>query len=75
MLNKSKGRILRVSAALHVLFNMHPKDQSTDESEENSIAYKAIFTAINFVEVCCQQTAYMAGQNDIWKYIQLLKAS
>ena len=67
MLSKSKGQILIVSAALHILLNIHSKDESTDESEEISITYEAMVAAINFVDVCCQQTAYMAGRSDIRK--------
>ena len=67
MLSKSKVQTLIVSAALHILFNIHPNDESTNESEENSIAYEATVAAINFVDVCCQQTAYMAGRSDIRK--------
>lgn len=57
MLSKSTGQILRVSVALHVLFHMENEDPLPD-----TVSQAAIEAAINFVEVCCQQTAYIAGQ-------------
>jgi len=39
------------------------------------ITEEAIAAAINFVELCNQQTAFMAGQEDIQEEIQIAKAS
>ena len=70
MLSKSKGQILRVATALHVLFHVGSSDPLKNELTENVIA-----AAINFVGLCCQQTAYMAGRGDIKQEIQIIKAS
>ena len=84
MLSKSKGQILRVATALHVLFNISTDDEDgsivTEEDDTNDIMVpvviteRAILAAINFVELCCQQTAYMAGRGDIEEDIQLIKS-
>jgi len=73
MLSKSKGQILRVAAALHILFTMCVDESHTEDCTE--ISNEAIVAAINFVDVCCQQTAYMAGRNDLRQDIELIKAS
>lgn len=39
------------------------------------ISEKAVSAAINFVQLCCQQTAYMAGRGDITEEVQTIKAS
>lgn len=74
MLSKSKGQILRVAAAFHVLFQLHDADSEHVEpiEEENStsdiddtISDKEIAAAIGFVNLCCQQTAYVAGRGKI----------
>ena len=63
MLSKSKGQILRVATALHVLFNISTDDEDgsivTEEDDTNDmvpvvITERAILAAINFVELCCQ---------------------
>ena len=53
------GQILRVSAAMHILFNV-----GSDDISEN-ITQKAINAAIDFVEVCCQHTAFITGRGNI----------
>ena len=60
MLSKSLGQILRVSAALHILFNIESEDDIPD-----IISNSAIEAAINFVETCCQHTAYICGHGVI----------
>lgn len=88
MLSKSKGQVLRVSAALHVLFQVTQKEESTSEeessavqdgedfsSDDNCISEKAIAAAINFVTVCCQQTAFIAGRGNIEEEIEIIQAS
>ena len=70
MLSKSKGQILRVAASLHVLFMLDNGDKlNTEVSDE------AISASINFVALCCQQTAYMAGRGNIEEEIDIIKAS
>lgn len=39
------------------------------------ISEKAVSAAINFVQLCCQLTAYMAGRGDITEEVQTIKAS
>ena len=50
MLSKSSGQILRVSAAIHVLFRLE-----NDELLPNIIAPSAIEAAIDFVEQVSQR--------------------
>ena len=53
------GQILRVSAAMHVLFSVE-----SDNIPEN-ITQMAMDAAIDFVEVCCQHTAFITGRGNI----------
>ena len=66
MISKSQGQILRVSASMHTLFSL--------ECEElcSTITTDAIDAAIHFVEVCCQQTAYIAGRGELDKELNLI---
>lgn len=65
MLSKSKGRILRIAGTLHVLFNMNePLTIPTVISEP------AIKAAINLVDVCLQDAAFLAGRGDIGETIE-----
>ena len=74
MLSKSKGQVLRVASALHFLFNMNtPGSHQQEISDE--ISEDAILASINFVALCCQQTAFMAGRGNITEEIQLIKES
>lgn len=59
MLSKAMGQILRVSADMHILFNAE-----SDDIPEN-ISQMAIDAAIDFVEVCCQHTAFITGRGNI----------
>lgn len=56
MLSKSKGQILRVSAVLHVLFHI-----DTPHNIPETISEDAVKAADNFVDLCLQQAAYLAG--------------
>ena len=69
MLSKSKGQILRVAASLHVLFALGYSEDTCMISEN------AIAASIKFVELCCQQTAYMAGRGNMKEEIEIVKAS
>jgi len=69
LLSKSIGQTLRVAASVHVLFGMED-----EEPLPNTISYMAIKAAIDFVEVCCQQTAYIAGRGTINDEINLIRS-
>ena len=64
MLSKSKGQLLRVAVSLHVLFN---RDNPLDISQ--SISEEAVRAAENFVDLCLQHAAYLAGRGDIQEAI------
>ncbi len=72
MLSKSKGQILRVAATFHVLFTLKDPAELEISSE---ISEEAIAAAIKFIQLCCQQTAHMAGRGDIKEEIGTIKAS
>ena len=61
MLSKSKGLILRVAGVLHVLFCL----DSTTNDFPTKISDSTLEAAINFVEVCCQHAAFIAGRGEI----------
>ena len=64
MLSKSKGQILRIAASLQVLFRLND-DQVTPSATTVHISDDAIRAAVSLAEVCCQQTAHMAGRGNI----------
>ena len=66
MISKSLGHILRVSGVMHVLFSLE------DDSVDDTVSVEAINAAIHSVEVCCQQTAYIAGRGELEKELSLL---
>ncbi len=68
MLSKSLGQIIRVSAAMHILFNLE-----NDEPLSDVITDSAIEAAIDFVEVCCQHTSYIAGRGNINEELENLE--
>ena len=68
MLSKSMGQILRVSAAMHLLFHI-----DKDDSLPSTITETAIKCAIDFVEVCCQHTAYLTGRGNIEQELKLIE--
>ena len=68
MLSKSKGQILRVAAALHVLFH-----RDTPLNVPDNISEGAVRAAANFVDLCLQHAAYLAGRGDISEAIEALK--
>lgn len=63
------GQIIRVSAAMHVLFHLDNTDPLPDV-----ITDSAIKAAIDFVEVCCQHTAYITGHGKIDEELEILKS-
>ena len=60
MLSKSKGIIMRLSAAFHILFHIEAHDKISKE-----ICANAIEAAINYVDMCCQHAAYIAGRGNV----------
>jgi len=84
MLGKAKGQILRVAACLQMLFCDTALSEDADDNDEFSIQQvetlptlitpKTMKAAINFVDVCCQHTAYVTGrqtiENEVKKYQQ-----
>ena len=63
------GLILHVSAAMHVLFHL-----DSAESLSSTITEAAIEAAIDFVELCCQHTAYLTGRGKIDEEVTLMEA-
>ena len=60
MLSKSRGQVIRVAAIFHVLFHLKsPLDIPP------RISTNAIKVAINFVDYCLQNAAFLAGQTVI----------
>ena len=69
MLSKSKGQILRVAAVLHVLFHLEQPDKIPPE-----ISVAALKAADNFVSVCLQHAAYIAGRGLVEEAIKQAEA-
>ena len=51
------------------------KHVETNSSISTEISEEAVAAAINFVQLCCQQTAFMAGRCDIEEEIEIVNAS
>lgn len=68
MLSKSKGLILRIAGVLHVLFHLN-----SPENIPNEISEEAIKAAEDFINVCCQHTAFLSGRGDIDDAIKSLQ--
>lgn len=75
MLSKAKGQILRVAASLSLLFSVQEEDEhSIPDPTVTHISEDVIKAAINFVDVCCQHTSFMAGRGVITEEISTLIA-
>ena len=60
MLSKSRGQILRVAATFHVLHYINQPLVIPD-----TISESAIKAAENFVDMCIQHAAYIAGRGNV----------
>ena len=69
MLSKSLGQILRISMAMHILFY----DEDDDGQLSETVTQTAIEAAIDFVDVCRQHTAYIAGRGNIDEELKILE--
>ena len=72
MLGKAKGQILRVATHLQVLF-CDVKDADTihlAQTIPTIIGHNVLVAAQNFVDVCCQHAAYLAGRNLIEEVVK-----
>ena len=67
MLSKSRGQILRVAAVMHVLFHFE-----TPLNIPHIISEDALKAAQNFVDVCNQYAAYLAGRGEISTAIEAI---
>lgn len=66
--------MLRVAASLQVLFSLQvDREQQPSRAEIIHISEDAIKASINFVELCCQQTAFIAGRNEITRELDVYK--
>lgn len=64
MLSKAKGQVLRVAAALHVLF-CDTTDMDEMDGVPSVISKEAVITAQNYVDTCCQHAAFIAGRGKV----------
>ena len=67
MISKSKGQILRLAVAFHILFNWENPQNIADE-----ISDSALKAAINFVYVCIQHAAYLGGRGELQEEVENL---
>lgn len=74
MLSKAKGQVLRVAAALHMLFSDTIDDDGIVRvtTIPSTISKDAIIAAQNFVDTCCQHAAFIAGRSKIEEEISQL---
>ncbi len=60
LLSKSRGHVLRIAAVIHILGFIESPDNVPMEISEN-----AVKAAINIVKHSCQQTAFIAGRQNL----------
>ena len=58
-----------MALSFHILFYLDKEDPDIPDV----MSSEAITAAIDFVELCCQQTAYLAGRGDITEELQRLQ--
>ena len=68
MLSKSRGQVLRLSAVIHMLFNL-----GSDEPQDDIVSENAVKAAIDLVHTGCQQAANTAGQSSLEEEILRFK--
>ena len=68
ILSKSRGQVLQLTAIMHMLFNIDNVDQQLEEVEES-----AIKAAVNFIQLACQQTAFITGKGTLHEEMEKLK--
>ena len=66
LLSKSRGLVLRVATVLHVLFD----EEKEGEEISDAISNEVLCAATDFVELACQQTAYMVGRGNVEEEVQ-----
>ena len=77
MLSKAKGQVLRTAAAMSVLFSDSLDDDGTIvvSSVHSTISTRPILAAENFVDMCCQHAAYIAGRGKLEDEINRLTST
>ena len=70
MLIKSRGQVLHLAAVLHMLFTL-----GTNQPTDDIVSEAAVKAAINYVQVVCQQAAYIAGRGSLEEEIQWFKGN
>lgn len=77
MLSKAKGQVLHTAAAMSVLFSDSLDDDGTIvvSSVHSTISTRPILAAENFVDMCCQHAAYIAGRGKLEDEINRLTST
>ena len=68
MLSKSKGQLLRVAVALHVLFN-----RENPMNIPRTVSDEAVKAAECLIDLCVQHAAYLAGRGDVQETISAIQ--
>ena len=69
-MSKSRGQVLRLTAVMHMLFNIDNYEQPL----EDEVGESAVKAAVNFIQLACQQTAYIAGKETLQEEMDRFKA-
>ena len=80
MLSKSRGHVLRLAAVLHILFSFFTSDANPSAGDipeviDDIISEAAVQAAIDFTQLSCQQTAYIAGRGMLEEEVQKFDSS
>ena len=68
MLSKSRGHVLRLAVAFHVLFHL-----GKDNPVSVEVSEEAVKAAVDFVNISCQQTAFIAGRGPLQEEFERFK--
>ena len=70
MLSKGRGQVLYLAAVLYMLCTL-----GTNQPTDDIVSEAAVKAAINYVQVVCQQAAYIAGRGSLEEEIQWFKGN
>lgn len=66
LLSESRGLVLCVATVLHLLFYVDKED----EEIPSAMSKDALTAEIDFVQLACQQTAYVVGRGRVEEEVQ-----
>ena len=70
VLSKSRGQVFRLTVVMHMLLHIDDPDQQLSVV----IDERAIKASVNFVQLACQQTLFIAGKGKLEEEMEKFRA-